>query len=139
MSIIPEKHYPATLGIWFTEKSDVCTENHLDTEIYTKLTKYLKKVFGKQNWNVTDPIRSKRTKWHHNHNFYGAYSYRGLVASKAGITNSDLQESLKNTNGKQTVLFAGEATHNEYYSTMHGAVESGIIAAEKIIHIHESI
>uniref|UniRef100_A0A336N5J9 CSON006941 protein n=1 Tax=Culicoides sonorensis TaxID=179676 RepID=A0A336N5J9_CULSO len=129
----PEENYPATLTAWFVEKDDITSEIHLDTEIYTKLTKFIKNVFGKQGWTVTDPIKTRRTKWQQASNFRGSYSYRGLNASKNGITNADLREPLFNQDGKMTVLFAGEATHDKYYSTLHGAVETGYLAADTII------
>ena len=31
------------------------------------------------------------------------------------------------------LLFAGEATHSQYFSTVHGAIESGTREAERII------
>lgn len=129
----PEEHYPATLSVWFVEKDDVTSETHLDTEVYTKLTKLIKKVFENQGWSITDPIKTRRTKWQQATNFRGSYTYRGVNASNAGITNADLREPLLNEHGKMTVLFAGEATHDKYYSTLHGAVESGIKAADSII------
>lgn len=133
-----EEHYPATLTVWFAETDEVSSENHLDTEVYTKLTKFIKKVFANQGWTITDPIKTRRTKWQQATNFRGSYSYRGVNASKTDITSADLREPLTNENGKMTVLFAGEATHDKHYSTLHGAVESGYAAADMIIDAHKS-
>lgn len=33
----------------------------------------------------------------------------------------------------QLILFAGEATHDHYYSTVHGAVESGFREADRLL------
>lgn len=139
VGFFPEEHYPATLSVWFSETDDVTSESHLDTEVYTKLTKFIKKAFANQGWNISDPIKTRRTKWQQATNFRGSYSYRGLNASKADITNSDLREPLINQNGQMTVLFAGEATHDKYYSTLHGAVESGYAAANMIIDASKSV
>ncbi|XP_063709329.1 spermine oxidase-like [Culicoides brevitarsis] len=138
VGFFPEEHYPATLSVWFAEKDEVSTESHLDTEIYTKLTKFIKKVFANQGWSITDPIKTRRTKWQQATNFRGSYSYRGVNASKAGVTFADLREPLRNHEGKITVLFAGEATHDKHYSTLHGAVESGFAAAQAIMDANKS-
>lgn len=133
LGFFPEEHYPATLSVWFAETDQVTSETHLDTEVYTKLTKFIKKVFANQGWSITDPIKTRRTKWQQATNFRGSYSYRGQNATQLGITNADLRDPLTNQNGKITVLFAGEATHDKHYSTLHGAVESGYTAANMII------
>lgn len=39
------------------------------------------------------------------------------------------------TNDPPVVLFAGEACHEKYFSTAHGALLSGIEQAQKIINI----
>lgn len=134
--MFPELRYPATLTTWLVEKDHTSSEILSDTEISTKLINFIKRTFANQGWTITDPIDSKRTKWLDNPNFRGSYSYRGLDASKAMVTNADLKESLRIENGKQTVLFAGEATNEKYYSTVHGALLSGFSAADEIVKIH---
>lgn len=44
-----------------------------------------------------------------------------------------MAQPLVNKEGKEIVLFAGEATHPYYYSTVHGAIESGFREADRII------
>lgn len=36
----------------------------------------------------------------------------------------------------QIILFAGEATHEHYFSTVHGAVESGFREADRIVNYY---
>lgn len=127
-----EEHYPATITAWAVEKETVTTEIHTDTEVYTKLGNFVKQVFANQGWNITDPISCKRTRWQNNPLSRGTNSYRGVKSLSNKITSADLCESLKNDNGKETVLFAGEATHEKYYSALHGAIESGYTAANNI-------
>lgn len=74
-----------------------------------------------------------RTSWGSLPNFRGSYSYRGLSATEAGVTNGDLATPIKNAKGKKFILFAGEATHNTHFSTVHGAIESGFRAAREIL------
>lgn len=37
---------------------------------------------------------------------------------------------------QQVLLFAGEATSPNHYSTVHGAIETGFREADRIINIH---
>ena len=55
--------------------------------------------------------------------FQGAYGYRETNSDGLGITFSDLAEPLTYA-GAPRVLFAGEATTDNYYSTVHSAVDS---------------
>lgn len=75
-----------------------------------------------------------RSKWYQNPNFRGSYSFRGLEAEKRGISPLDLARPLVNSEGKEVVLFAGEATHPYYYSTVHGAIETGFREADRILN-----
>jgi len=74
------------------------------------------------------------TTWSLYDNFYGSYSYRGLEADKNNITGSDIAIPLKNNLGEDSVFFAGEATHEKYFSTVHGAIETGFRAAQNIVN-----
>lgn len=49
----------------------------------------------------------------------------------------DLARPLTSKSGKTTVLFAGEATHPLFYSSVHGALESGFREAERIVRLYE--
>lgn len=57
-----------------------------------------------------------------------------MTTMKMQTSAADLAEPLL-VNGKPIVLFAGEATHSHFYSTVHGAIESGFREAERIIQI----
>ena len=46
------------------------------------------------------------------------------------------QESFFICSQKPRVLFTGEATHNSYFSTTHGALLSGHREAKRIIGLH---
>lgn len=37
---------------------------------------------------------------------------------------------------KDVVQFAGEATHDKYFATVHGAVESGYREADRLIQVY---
>lgn len=47
-----------------------------------------------------------------------------------------LAEPVYDQHSKPIVQFAGEATHDHYYSTVHGAVETGWREAQRIIDFY---
>lgn len=73
-------------------------------------------------------INARTSKWKTNQNFAGTYSYH----STKETSPKTLAEPLCDAEGRLKVLFAGEATHEYFFSTVHGAIESGYREAERI-------
>ena len=69
------------------------------------------------------------TKWHSNPFIRGSYSYQTIQSDLANLGPSTLERP----QGQGRLLFAGEATHEKYFSTVHGAIESGWREADRII------
>lgn len=80
-----------------------------------------------------------RSLWYQNPHFRGSYSYRSIETEKWNVSPLDLARPLVNQKGKEVVLFAGEASHPYYYSTVHGAIETGFREADRIIHSHKLV
>jgi monoamine oxidase len=59
----------------------------------------------------------------------GSWSYQTVSSTASGVGPADLAQP--EMDGR--LLFAGEATHDYYFSTTHGAVESGWREADRII------
>lgn len=76
-----------------------------------------------------------RSCWYQNPNFRGSYSYRGIETERRRATPKDLELPLVDGRNRETVLFAGEASHSGYYSTVHGALETGFREADRIIKL----
>ena len=74
---------------------------------------------------VPEPIATRVTRWHKNPWSYGSYSYLPVGSSLDDLDT--LAEPVMNR-----VLFAGGATHRDYFATVHGAVLSGIREAERL-------
>lgn len=51
------------------------------------------------------------------------------------ISREDLAKPLQ-ADGRMVVQFAGEATHSRYFSTVHGAIETGYREAERLINFY---
>ncbi|CAF3307332.1 unnamed protein product [Rotaria socialis] len=76
------------------------------------------------------PVQILRSAWHSNKYIGGSYSYASTASTK-----HDRQQlaAAYAPDGVPRVLFAGEATHQQYYSTVNAAMETGIQAAKRIL------
>ena len=79
--------------------------------------------------DLPDPIKVVITKWNSNENTLGSYSYQTVNSVQGGVGPRNLAKPV----GDGCVLFAGEATNEKHYSTVHGAIESGWREADRII------
>lgn len=77
-----------------------------------------------------------RSNWYTNPHFRGTYSFELTNTTKTSNFQEKLATPLVNKNGKVTVLFAGEGTHPYYFSTVHGAIETGYREAERLIELY---
>ncbi|XP_013114541.2 spermine oxidase isoform X1 [Stomoxys calcitrans] len=96
-------------------------------------------------WDIPEPCNFKTSTWYTNENFRGSYSFRSMYTEEVGTSARELAQPLHVVttkpvlNGEPTVeplynqsrcdkpivQFAGEATSDHYFSTVHGAVEAG--------------
>ncbi|KAJ8927282.1 hypothetical protein NQ314_020285, partial [Rhamnusium bicolor] len=98
---------------------------------------YLFNKFLGRKYSVVEPDSIIRSSWYNNPHFRGTYSYESVKGNTAG--NKYLEKlaiPLKYEHGNPSVVFAGEATHPYYFSTVHGAIESGYREADRIISIY---
>lgn len=72
-----------------------------------------------------------RSRWGSDPLFRGSYSYIPTGCTTTSI--SALQEPLRSSDGLPRVLLAGEATHAQYFGTVHGAMFSGERAAQQVL------
>lgn len=86
------------------------------------------------NFDCTTCI--SRSKWHSNPHFLGSYTNYTLKSDALGATTTKLAEPIKDHNGKPIIQFAGEATDQHYYSTVHGAIGSGWREAQRLIDLY---
>lgn len=79
-----------------------------------------------------------RSQWYSNPHFRGVYSFQTVKCKRgSGITSENiLAEPLTNAENKPIVQFAGEATHPHYFSTVHGAIETGYREADVLIGLY---
>jgi monoamine oxidase len=94
-----------------------------DAEIIAGAMNVLKTIYGN---SIPDPIHTIITRWSKDPFALGSYSY--IKPGSTGDISNDLAEPVG-----ESLHFAGEATHREHPSTVHGAYMSGLQAAEEII------
>ncbi|CAG9768573.1 unnamed protein product [Ceutorhynchus assimilis] len=109
----------------------------LPDEYVQKASMFLLRKFIGSMYEISEPCSILRSKWGTNPHFLGAYSYIGTNTIKSGATHEDLAKPLL-VNGKEVVLFAGESTHSKYFSTVHGAIESGFREAARLTDLYKS-
>lgn len=91
-------------------------------------------IFGKSTkFNRLIKIIVARSKWATNKHFLGSYSHRSVNTEKSNVDDMDLANPLKNSAGKDVVLFAGEATNAHRYGCVHGAIETGWREADRLL------
>lgn len=88
----------------------------------------LRKFLGGKFGQIPDPVSIRISRWHLNPLTRGSYSYQATESEVASITSATLAEPVSN------LFFAGEATHEKYFSTVHGAIESGFREADRILN-----
>ncbi|CAF1140308.1 unnamed protein product [Adineta ricciae] len=78
------------------------------------------------------PVRVLKSGWHNNKYTRGSYSYHSVRSSKQDGKQLRIPYA---PDGIQRILFAGEATHEQYYASVNAAFETGTQAAKKILSI----
>uniref|UniRef100_A0A7N8YDH2 Polyamine oxidase n=1 Tax=Mastacembelus armatus TaxID=205130 RepID=A0A7N8YDH2_9TELE len=133
----PTERYGHVLCGWIAGHESEYMETLSEQEVSHAITQLIRRFTG--NPTIT-PRRILRSQWFHDPWTLGSYSYPGKGCSVQDLEN--MMEPLP-TKGSQSqpfqVLFAGEATHPSYYSTVHGAVLTGWREADRLISHYSSI
>ena len=122
---------PNTAVIWINGESAKFMENLTEKCVSESITRVLRKFTGISD--LQEPDQVIQTKWFNNPLTRGSYSYVSISSCSDDI--DVLAEPELDDNGSPLILFAGEATHREFYSTTHGAYLSGQREAKRIIKL----
>ncbi len=145
---------PNILAAWVSGPEAEAMLSLSDEQILKDCTRLLREFTA--NPAMAAPVRIIRTSWLNNPLFFGAYSYPTFYSSHRSFKYyilkiyicmlqrltyyfiiSDLAAPVPSEK-QPRVLFAGEATHDHYYSTLHAAYNSGIREAERLIPLIRS-
>jgi spermine oxidase len=99
-----------------------------DKEISDELMKILRKFLDK---DIPNPSKFFCSRWNSNKFIRGAYSFTAKTTDHIDKWEEILATPIKFKSN--TLLFAGEACHPSYFSTVHGAFHSGMEQAESIL------
>lgn len=123
--------HPKMLIAWVTGKAAREAEKLSENEILEVCSTLLKKYVG-ADFAYTEPTGLIRSTWFNNPFTLGSYSYRSMKSKEMNVWASDLAQPVYDSSGYPRLFFAGEATHDFFYSTVHGAVETGWREADRI-------
>lgn len=130
----PTERYGHVLCGWIAGHESEYMETLSEQEVSQAVTQLIRRFTGNP---IITPKTVLRSQWFHDPWTCGSYSFPGIGSSSQDLNN--MMEPLP-TKGPQPlqVLFAGEATHHCYYSTVHGALLSGWREAERLISHYSS-
>ncbi|XP_044746652.1 spermine oxidase-like [Coccinella septempunctata] len=116
----------------FVEEVEKLSEDQIGKAVFYTLQKHLGR-----DYNVTKPRTVIHSKWRTNPNFRGTYSYETVQLRMKNITSAHekLSEPVEGGDGKQRILFAGEATHPSRFSTVDGAIGSGFREGDRLVNM----
>lgn len=128
-------YQPNILCGWIGGPSARIMEKLDDATVFSGCLLLFEKFLGEKiRW--TKPVKMLRSSWYSNKHFRGSYSFRSITTDMLKTSAKDLAHPLYDALGKPTLLFAGEATSDHYYSTVHGAVEAGWREAKRLIDFY---
>ncbi|XP_068202521.1 uncharacterized protein [Palaemon carinicauda] len=129
---------PNMLCVWICGEAARQMEKTSEEMVSKRCMAVLRKYLG-LHFDVPDAIWCKRSTWYSNPYTRGSYSFRSMNSEAMDVHASDLAEPLVDPASEiPLVCFAGEATHDCYYSTVHGALESGWREAKRLADFIES-
>ncbi|XP_029376195.1 peroxisomal N(1)-acetyl-spermine/spermidine oxidase isoform X2 [Echeneis naucrates] len=133
----PTERYGHILCGWIAGHESEYMETLSEQEVMFAVTQLIRRFTG--NPSIT-PRRIVRSQWFHDPWTCGSYSYPGKQCSMQDLENMMEPLPVKGLQSRPLqVLFAGEATHPSYYSTVHGALLSGWREADRLISHYSSI
>ncbi|KAG7258114.1 hypothetical protein CRUP_026714 [Coryphaenoides rupestris] len=133
----PTERYGHVLCGWIAGHESEYMETLPEHEVLHEVTQLIRRFTGNP---IVTPRRVLCSRWFHDPWTCGSYTYPGRGCSAQDLDN--LMEPLPTKGSTQSqplqVLFAGEATHPCYYSTVHGALLSGWREADRLISHYSS-
>ncbi|KAI5636667.1 flavin containing amine oxidoreductase domain-containing protein [Phthorimaea operculella] len=131
VGVIPTMGCSNCITMWTcgkaTEQAEILPEDKVKDK-----SLHLLKQFTAANLTIPEPTGMLRSKWFANEFTRGTYTYESMIAASHLTARSDLAAPLKDSADTPRVLFAGEATHQKRFGTVHGAAETGIREAMRL-------
>ncbi|XP_037292361.1 protein anon-37Cs isoform X3 [Manduca sexta] len=126
------------MTLWTAGDATRMVETLPEDVVKTKSMEILRRFMGR-NTNIPEPTAMLRSSWYKNPFTRGSYTYDNLLTPQYPNAREDLGKPLLDSAGNPRVLFAGEATNPQHYSTVHGASETGYREAMRLLNISSKI
>lgn len=123
---------PGVLCGWIVGPGARSMELCSDDEVIEGCEELLKKFAGSL-YSVPKIQAVARSNWYSNPHFRGSYSFRSMKTEQMDVNAKQLARPLENSSHKPVLHFAGEATHEYFFSTVHGAIETGWREADLVV------
>jgi len=130
-------HNPQLLVAWVAGEDAKAMESESEEEVSRRCCELLSMVLGKK---LPKPTALKRSQWYSDPFSRGSYSYISTACDE-NRPNPLLPSTLASpimVGDAPVVCFAGEATSEHHFSTVHGAFESGRREAKRIANFVKS-
>ncbi|OWR48569.1 peroxisomal N1-acetyl-spermine/spermidine oxidase, partial [Danaus plexippus plexippus] len=121
-----------TITLWTSGTIGLLVESMPSDVVMKKSMELIRKFMAKVA-DIPEPTGILMSKWFSNPFTRGSYSYDNTVVADYPDARATLEAPLRDSAGALKVLFAGEATHPIYFSTVHGASETGLKTAERLL------
>ncbi|UJR19656.1 hypothetical protein I4U23_022791 [Adineta vaga] len=128
--VLPSTNIPV-LVCWFGGPAAIMIEN-INEQAIGQICHEIICSYLKIDQERYQPIRTLKSGWHNNKYTRGSYSYHSIRSNKQD--GKQLRTPYA-PDGIQRILFAGEATHEQYYASVNAAFETGIQAAKQVLSI----
>ncbi|XP_063545188.1 spermine oxidase-like [Cydia strobilella] len=123
-----------SLTLWTSGNVAKEVETLPEETVKTKCVELLQKFIGDTiRITVPKPSAIIRSTWHTNPYTRGSYSYDNLLTPQYPEARAWLGTPIPDSSGAPRVLFAGEATNLNHFSTVHGASETGYREAMRLL------
>ncbi|KAG9271625.1 spermine oxidase-like [Astyanax mexicanus] len=126
--------HPTVLCGWITGREALHMETLQDSEVGDACVRLLRSFTG---WSVPDVSKVLISRWGLDPQVLGSYTFvphnvNGVKEHEALAAPIPFKNKIPESKPLQ-VLFAGEATHVNFYTTTHGAYMSGVREAQRLI------
>ncbi|XP_022833971.1 protein anon-37Cs-like isoform X3 [Spodoptera litura] len=120
------------MTLWASGDTAKVVETLPEDVVKRKAMELIRRFMGK-NRTIPEPIAMLRSSWYSNPYTRGSYTYDNLSTPQYPHARATLAEPLVDSSGAPRVLFAGEATDNTHFSTVHGATDTGFREANRLL------
>ncbi|XP_049696158.2 possible lysine-specific histone demethylase 1 isoform X1 [Helicoverpa armigera] len=120
------------LTLWTSGDGAKLVETLPEDVVKRKVMELVRRFMGKGK-TIPEPIAMLRSSWFSNPYTRGSYTYDNILTPQYPNARATLAEPLLDSSGAPRVLFAGEATDNTHFSTVHGATDTGFREANRLL------